>query len=715
MALQQTKSSEGKTKAIAPVYLGEHVEIMPGERLPAFDVGPVCAYVGRTIGLEETVSLIVLVCQRALLPREDAASTYSFLASPTLLPLVARGMINWPYEANTNATGNDTGFERRYAFVYKAVLGNVLAPMDSDIAFGAGLVAEVGPSVSLNLKQEWVYGNVILPMARLLQDFRDKDFVHGRINPHNLFYSNDKAVHKIILGECLATPPAFAQPALYETIERAMADPIGRGPGTQAQDMYAFGVMLSVLLRHADPMAKLSVDAMIRHKMDVGSYNALLENARFSGPILELLRGLLADDVTERWDISALLAWIDGRRLSPKQPKRTRIAQRPLSFAGGRYLRPDFLAMDLRKAPDQVEQFLESGEMDIWVMRALENETLRARMEKNIRTARESGRSGASYLERLACYVSMALDPNAPIRYGPLSVRPEGIGTALAHTVAREQSVDAFGQILSHGIGIHWVASQEGLLSSFADLTSHFDDCRTYIRQTRIGYGIERCLYILSPGCPCLSPNFRSFYVDNPYDMLAALEDMCSKGQAPSVLLDRHSVAFLAVRDKNAMESHLFDLSAAEPERVLMGTLKCLATLQKRTGIGALPHLSRTLATRVGPLYARYHDRSLRKQIEKNITDFCSAGQLYKMVALLDNDALARHDRMEFRRAQIDYLRITHEFRKIIEQMNDKEPFEKRTGQKAGIAVSLVLAGMIVLGIIFVYMVDKTFFPMGTF
>jgi eukaryotic-like serine/threonine-protein kinase len=705
MAEEHPQDAQAQTPGAALVLLGDHVGIDPARRTPAYDAGPVKAYAARTVGLEEEVALTALICERPLIPREDAAAAYGALVNASLVPLVARGQVEWPASASGKV-------EARYAFVYRGILGAPLAPgLKAEEQNAAG--TEAPPAPALGLKPEWVHEAVIVPLSRVLQDCRDKDFVHGRVNPHNIFRHADPAVTRVVLGECLATPASFAQPALYETVERAMADPVGRGLGTPGDDIYALGVTLACLLRHADPMAKMNTEAMIRHKAMVGSYTALTEGDRFSGPMLELLRGLLADDPAERWGVDSLLAWIDGRRLSPKQPKRARAAARPIAFNGQRYTRPDFLAMDLRKNPKAFEGLWESGEMETWVMRAVEDSALMGRLDTNIRAAEGLGKN-AGYLDRLACYASIALDPDAPIRYGRVSVHPEGIGPALAYATAKGANVNDFGQILSCATVMTWVSSQEGLLAGYGTLNAKFDECRTYIRSPKIGYGIERCLYLLAPGCFCMSPNFAGHYVHSAEDMLRALEAICAgPGSPPAVLLDRHTVAFLAVRDKKSVEPYLYDLDAKEGDRALMGTLACLAELQRRSGIGPLPGIAKAIAAKLDPVYGRFHDRMLRAQLEKNIGDFARAGSLSRMLALLENEKLVRQDAIEFRRSQHEYARMTNEFRALIAQMDSGQTFGKKAGQQVGALISSVVAGIIILVVAFVYMTGKSMFPVG--
>lgn len=701
----QDSGGGGGTGDAQAVPLGDHVEILPDSRDRSYDANVVCAYNARTVGLDEDVPLVATICERALIPREDAAPTYTLMSNPSLLPLVARGMVDWP-------TGTDSGRGGpRYAFVYKKTGGKAIAPVTQN---RASIPPGAAPSVALGLKPEWVAEHVVTPLSRVLQDFRDKDFVHGRINPHNIFRHVDPSAARVVLGECLSTPGAFVQPALYEPPQRAMADPIGRGLGTRKDDMYALGVSLACMLRHVDPMVTMGPEDVIRKKGEIGTYNALMGDDRFSGPVLELLRGLMADEDVERWDVGDMLAWIDGRRLSPKQGKRVRVASRPITFAGQHYLRPDFLAMDLRKSPEALDQLIDSGEMETWITRALEDESLHLRLKKNVAGARVAGRK-AGYAERLTCLTSIALDPRAPIRYGSATVNPEGIGTALANAMAKGADADAFAQILLLGIVIVWIASQEGLLTGLSSLSEKFEECRGHVRSSKMGFGIERCVYVLSPSCFCLSPTFEDHYVHTAEDMLRTLEALCKEGKAPQTLLDRHSVAFLAVRDKKAIESFLYDLSSADLGRMMMGTLGCLAALQQRTDAGPLPGLARTFADRMEDVYARFHDRNLRTQIGKKVDDFAKAGQLAKMLSLLDNEKLAHQDHVNFRRAQRDYLRVSREYQAIATQMGTKEPFGHRTGQQVGAVISALVAGTIVLVIAFVYMTGRSVFPVGMF
>ena len=81
----------------------------------------------------------------------------------------------------------------------------------------------------MGIKPEHALTSIVRPLIGVLADMRDKDIVHGNIRPANLFDGGSRNVERVILGECLASPASYFQPALYETIDRAMTSPIGRG------------------------------------------------------------------------------------------------------------------------------------------------------------------------------------------------------------------------------------------------------------------------------------------------------------------------------------------------------------------------------------------------------------------------------------------------------------------------------------------------------
>ena len=112
--------------------------------------------------------------------------------------------------------------------------------------------------------------SVIKPIADGLVELGLKGIAHRAIRPDNLYYM-DEARTKIVLGGCVTSVPAHDQPVVMETIESGMAMPSGRGGGTYADDMYAFGASVLMLNIGRHPMPGVPDTEIIRRKIAAGS------------------------------------------------------------------------------------------------------------------------------------------------------------------------------------------------------------------------------------------------------------------------------------------------------------------------------------------------------------------------------------------------------------------------------------------------------------
>ncbi|MGB0720326.1 MAG: hypothetical protein ACPGRX_07625, partial [Bdellovibrionales bacterium] len=504
------------------VAFNKEIDIDSDKPLPAYDVGRNKAYRAMAKkGYSSGKTLFALVCERHLLPRQRAISTYASFGHSSVLPLVECRKIYWP-----------PAKQERFVFIYEDSLGKVLLNPNHPHAMG--------------WKQERVMDVVVKPMVEILQSFQAKDFVHGSIRPSNMFDGGlGDAMKRIMLGDCLSTPPSYTQPSLYETIERGMADPVGRGLGTLTDDLYSFGVSLAVFLRTHDPLSGMSDEDVIREKIKQGSYAAITGKDRFRGSVLELLRGLLHDDPSQRWTIDEVMVWMDGRRLSPKQALKRKKAIRPFVYGGERYFQAPLLGMALDIIPAETVKVVENETLQQWISRALEDDAVEEKMERALKDALRDGGRGAGYEDRVVANLSAAFDPMAPIRFRGLRVMGDGIGAALYEVIVLKQDVKVFVDLFMQSVALSWVSSTDNPNLDTRGLVTKFEHCRNYLRQKGIGYGLERCLYVLARDTPCLSPLLSDYYVTSPEEMVLAFEDLAKKGDASGAFLDRHSVAFL--------------------------------------------------------------------------------------------------------------------------------------------------------------------------
>lgn len=668
----------------ATVMFKDKIIIHPDKPLAQYSVDRNVAYRAYARDKNKT-PLIAIVCEKHHLPRMAAIPVYTHIINPNLAQLVEHGCVYWaPVK------------QERYVLIYLDVLGKPLHMP--------------GTKKALGWKQDDVMNIVVKSMIGVLQDFRDKDFVHGAIRPSNMFDAGAVGKpKKIILGDCLSTVASYAQSPAFEPIARAMATPAGRGKGTLEDDMYAFGVSLAVLLRQNDPLQGMSPKEIVEQKITHGSYAAVTGKDRFKGEILELLRGLLHDEASQRWTIDEILVWMDGRRLSPKQSVTTKKAQRAISLMGEKYFLPNLLALDMPAAGAEVKKMIDDESLVLWMGRSLQDDEALARLEKSISNARQGG-MGPGYEERLVANVSIALDPSAPLRYKGYAIMGEGVGAAMYEAVAMKQNLNPFAEMFNYNLMSNWLAVQLNSKLDVVGLHNKFELVRRYLRSSRQGEGIERCLYLLAPDAPCMSEFLKDYVVHRSEDLLRAYEDLCQKKRTPSVFIDRHVMAFLFQRDAKSIEPVAFDLNTSERHRVVLGTLKCFATIQRRYDVEDLPGLTKSLAMMLPAVYKRYHDRNVREKLQKSVEEFAELGDLQKMAALLDNPDLINKDFVAFRKAMNEFGEIEREREALEKALGDKASFGIQTGKEWAVIVSCVLSAIVILGSVLMFFQHKSFF-----
>lgn len=656
--------------------LNDEIEILPDKPLPHLNRGPVQAFAARSKGDVAAHPYFALICEPHLVPRIKQAPQIAGIINPGLARLVASGVCYWP-----------PVHSERYVFIYENNLGQPLLKSGQ---------------LGMGWKADHVMQVVIKPMINVLLDLRDSDVYHGSINPANMFDGGVSVVERVIFGDCLATPPSYTQPIVYETIERSMADPVARGRGTYQDDLYSFGVSLAVMLRHKDPMEGLSDEDIIKAKIEYGSYAALTGKERFTGAVLELLRGLLFDDGNHRWTLDEVLSWLDGQRLSPMQAARKMKAARPLTFMNEKYFRIQFLAMDLPKAPAEAVHIIETDVLGQWLERSLEDKPATARMEQALAAAQETGR-GPGYWDRLVSRACMALDPEAPIRFKGLNLNPDGFPTAMAQAIIQKRDVQPYIDIINQQLVMNWLTIQVDTKVDIGALLSRFDASRSFLRQQTIGYGLERVLYFLCQEAPCISEILRGYYVRSPEDLVYALEDISKKPNRPHLFIDRHIAAFLSVKDRRVIDQFFVELNAPEFYRRILANVKIIGSLQKRSRMEAMPGIAAWTSSIINPIYERFHDRDFREKLKARVEKTVSSGDISRLALLIDDQAARQQDMQQFKNAMREYAELRGELSDLDNDLEDKSTFGRLEGQQYATVASAIIALLIILAVVFIH------------
>jgi hypothetical protein len=657
------------------VSLKDTVHIFFDQPLPEYNTGPVKAYYAKELTGNQS-NCYALVCEKSLMPRLRQADIYSRVAHMCLNNLVERGVVYWPPHK-----------KERYVFVYEGELGKAFCLREESVALG--------------FSPKQVTEIILPPIVTALTDLKNKNFHHGGLRLSNMYPRyNGQKLEGVVIGDALTTPYAYCQPILYNTIPMAMADTSGRGQGSSADDMYALGVCLALLLRTNDPLAGKTDNQVIKEKLLHGSYAAITGRDRFTGAILELLRGLLHDDATQRWTIEDVSNWMEGRRLSPKQNTKLKNAPRPLKFSGGRYSQLAPLAMDLPASPVEVVQLYENEDVFHWIERSLED---RVAVERYRTTMAGLGAKGPLYQEKLVALMSVVLHPVAPIRYKGLRVMPDSLGISMAEAVEKRQDLRPYIEIITLDIAAAWLKAYDGGDMEIVAHASMLDAAKQYLKKTKIGQGLERCIYHLWSSAHCMSPNLDDFFVYDPRQLLSALDRMLKDKPAPRHFIDRHVTAFLMEKEARLIDPYIFDLDSTDDYRVIMAELMCLAGVQARFKGPFVPNLAQAMAERLKPVYERYHDNEKREKIKDKVDKVASRGDLGEMVKLINDTQALKLDQNGFFSAMSEYDALQKEYDDNARFLEDRKKFGENFGREVSAVISSIVAGVIIMMVVMSY------------
>ena len=646
------------------VLINGRVEIHPGQPIPELDCGPASAFAA--VELRDTSRRLYALLSDARYPmRWDYVPSARRIDNNHLVRTLDWDVVTWPGDG-----------KRRAVLVLEQPAGPRLmsVPGESFAAFA----------------EEPLTRRVIQPLAQVLKDLAFHGFAHRNIRAGNLFFDgSDPDAAPIMLGECLSTPPGFLQPAVYEPIELAMADPAGRGDGSPEADLYALGVTLVALLTGREPMFGQSDEDVIQAKLARGSYVAMMAEQRVSTPLMEVLRGLLNDDPSERWTLEDLENWIGGRRLSPRQQIMPAKGVRPLEFGGGFLSTARDVAEGFSRHWDAGIAAVQNGTLADWLRRSLSHEdTIDA-----VNEARETGGDDESVVDDgTMARICIALDPAGPLRLRTLRAMLSGVGNLLASNHEDEALREDF-MILVHENLPQFQAARGGHPSMESiRVLGVLDRIRTYLDRSGMGQGFERAMYDLAPTAPCRSPLFEGDFVHTPGELLLALERIAeSNAGALGNIIDVHIAAFISARLKVSINAELHDLQEdIDPFQSALAAARILGAIQDATHVGPVPSLCSVLAKMLEPGAERYHNRPHRQGVLDRLRKSSETGVVDELLMAIDDRADLKADDLLYQRAVAQYVETVVEQQRLTYERKHRSALARELGGQ----ISTLIAGV---------------------
>ncbi len=674
--MAEDKKEEKKPKSTGLIEFGRNLVINPLNRLPHFDNGHVKAYDAFDKQVKNK-KYIALVSGIEDLPRWSSVASYDALSDLSFMRLERTGVVKW-------GDGRE-----RHVVVYMAGVGDPLVPE--------------GGFSSVSWRHPDIISLFIQPMARILREMSDKSFYHGSIRPSNIYHGSLNKDKPIVLGDGLSAQPSSTQPSVFLPIEKAMTDPMGRGEGSLADDVYAFGVSLVLFLRKNDELSSLSDAEIVRRKIEYGSYASLIGGERFQASFLELLRGVLHDDAALRWKVEDIFSWLDGTRLTPPPSIKRKKANRPFNFHGKKFLFADTLALELQENPNDVAAVVDDGSLARWINKSIDDTSLQERYEKVIDRVASAG-GVAENKDYLVSQLRMALNPALPIIYKDHSFTYDGLGSILAHAISSGKDFDFAKEALRLSLCDHALASTKLSQAEFVAYLKVLDTCRASLKQNKMGYGVERCVYLLFKEAPCFSEKLKNYFVTGYAQALIAFEDLCKKGGQTALFFDSHLMAFFTVVNSSVMERCVYDITSKEKERQVQGGLRFFAVMQQRAGSFKAPAVAHVFLESLSGAVKSFKNRGKRKEVMEGLEAAAAEGDLLTMSALLDDERSLAADGKGFQLAAYEFNMLQNEYNEYSRRLSNRKTYGVVNGHDAASIVAWVVATAINMIVVLAYL-----------
>lgn len=617
------------------VELGDRYEIQPSQRLAALDNGMAEAFAA-TDRIDTSRKVFALIAPGHLANRGLAMAPTRNAAGAYLMWPVTSGIVDWP----VGIEGSEVLWGRRPAFIYSIPAGEKVVGANNQLP---------------TLNESQLIKNFIQPAIQTLRDLVLLGLPHRAIRPQNLYYQGGNA-GDIMFGDCLASPPGSHQSAALETIDAAISDPIGRGGGSIADDIYAMGVTALMLYLGRDPVAQMTDEQIINAKINSGSFSTLAGGEKLAPSLAEFFRGVLCDKVADRWTIKHLEGWMTGAHFNPTLPSVPQRASRPLKFCGVDYLNRPAIAHAMSRHWNEAIVLIFNSDFDNWYKRGFGDEKAPDKMTRIHGLAAAYGpQSGIR--DRAVSRFIIHLGGHLPLCYKDVRTSLMGMGAMLSHYYERKDKVQQIAEAMRARLPHAWFEEQPNLRPEQMQLRRSLEVIDKVIDRQGPGYGIERVLYELDRGTPCKSPLVADYYVVEMTDLLPAIDAAIPGAPHGTLPMDRHIAAFIATNMKRQMDNEMTALgNRADDIAYRTAILRLLAIVQRVHQQYNLPRLGQVVAEMLEPVIAAFHNTAMRDHIRNEIAKHADDCRFDEMLLLLDGEgSLKRADNDGFAQAVQEY------------------------------------------------------------
>ncbi|MFL5284628.1 MAG: hypothetical protein ACJ8AW_27480 [Rhodopila sp.] len=451
------------------------------------------------------------------------------------------------------------------------------------------------------------------------------------------------------------------------------------------------GVLLITLATGRLPGAELDDDAIVRRKLDLGSFAMLTMGVGLPSYLSDLLRGMLADDPDHRSPARLLMdpTTARARRVAARPPRRS---QRPLHLNDIAVFDARLLAYALSLDERKSVRTLRAGAISHWLRRGLGDGTLAAAVEELVRVRATEKAVSADGDARLLMHVISTVEPRRPVCWRETMFWPDALGAMLAEGFRNDPKLVLLveevlrGDALIAFDGRELEARQaEGFLRTYEGR-----ELRTYLQRGGEG-GMLRMLYAMNPLLPCASPAMAESWILTIPELMAFLEALADTG-AETDVLDAHILAFVAARgDRHIAASVTAAVSSNDPAGQPLRVWGLLRDLQIRYRNQPLPALALWLAARLRPQIDTYQNHQTREALVARLQELAAEGFLERLLALIEDPGARAQDIAGAQLAIAMIAQIDREAAGLQQSGTDRRAIITRFGRESAAALGMTV------------------------
>ena len=564
--------------------------------------------------INDKKELFALVCNNYTAPRSSLLPYMKSIDHPSILKLLEYGVID-----------NKKDHSKNMALIYEVPQG--------------GRVFDIEGNYSLKNQPE-KFKTILLSILSAIDVLKGYGITHRAIRPDNIYYK-DETRERLVIGDCIASFPAYYQPSTSEPIESLMAQKEGRGNGSDKDDIYAAGVLsLQLYLGHS-LMEDLSTLEILRLKLKKGSYQALLGNDKISAHYATLFKGLLNDDADERWNYTQTYNLLEGKPGNTPQTNVER-PKKSLTINNEKVYNIKEIAYALLQDPEEGYELLKAGKISDWIKNGLENEKLNTQIEKLIHTNIDNQTNRELLISKLC----IMLVPQLPIKYKTLCVFPGGLPKSIFLAIKNKENLNIYYELFNSDLIKLWYQEQNSIRAPI-----NVGEFKSYISRRDLGYGIDRIMYDFDEDLPCISPLLGEEFVNSAPRILRALDHTYEHQKVTSMPYDHNIMAYLRCKMGKKIDGILTDLNTGREALQASAILRLYTDMQNKYGPSQLPNLAKWLVSACMLTIKSYHNIKYQKYLEREVLKIHKNGKLYEITDIIENEEARQKDGIDYANA----------------------------------------------------------------